>query len=466
MHCRLARFLLLSFLAASVSVASGDWKADIGYTQLLAELGAATPTGANVTASIVEASVNQLSTDYYAVDTTNSQFAGKTITFKSGTWATSGHATNVGSYLFGNTSSLAAGIIEVDNWEANNWIFTGFLNTGSSLEPAVETRDVQNHSWIGNMTTTAGDIDVIRRFDYTIERDNYVAVVGMNNNFSTTVPSLLGHSYNAISVGRSDGSHSAGFTRFDGVGRVAPDIVAPASATSYATPMVGSAAALLLDAAAGNSAYANASNSITVKALLMAGATKDEFPAWDRTPTRPLDEVYGAGELNVYRSYQTLVAGEQDASLTSLVGLTGWDYGTTTGNDLLWFFEVGSGLVLDELSAVLTWNRVITDGITGAGWGDPQSYLANLDLELWSASGFTLDTQLDYSASEVDNVEHIYMQNLAAGRYAFLLPGVGAGTDFALAWYGGATSPIPEPSTVLLLFVGLGAILTLRRRRS
>ena len=103
MHRRIARFLLLSFLAASVSVASGDWKDDIGYTQLLAELGAATPTGANVTASMVEASVNQSSNDYYAVDTGNSQFAGKTITFMSGAWETSWHATNVATYLFGNT---------------------------------------------------------------------------------------------------------------------------------------------------------------------------------------------------------------------------------------------------------------------------------------------------------------------------------------------------------------------------
>ena len=55
----------------------------------------------------------------------------------------------------------------------------------------------------------------------------------------------------------------------------------------------------------------------------MAGATKQEFanwtdPAtteptpnpWNRTPTQPLDDMFGAGELNVYNSYLIQLGGQ------------------------------------------------------------------------------------------------------------------------------------------------------------
>ena len=62
-----------------------------------------------------------------------------------------------------------------------------------------------------------------------------------------------------------------------------------------------------------------------IKAMLMAGATKGEFAnwidpttglvnPWNRTQTRPLDDVFGAGELNVYNSYLIGIGGKQSAS--------------------------------------------------------------------------------------------------------------------------------------------------------
>jgi hypothetical protein len=271
-----------------------------------------------------------------------------------------------------------------------------------------------------------------------IDRDKAIAVVGANNGSSSTLPRLLMHSYNGISVGRTDGNHSAGFTTIDGAGRIKPEIVVPQSATSYATPVVGAAAALLLEQA-NTSAMTDATNPETVKAILLAGATKSEFPSWDRTTTRPLDDIYGAGELNVYRSYHILTAGEQPASPSSVVAAQGWDFNATTAGSNYYFFDVAANTALSELSALLTWHRVITDGdpVSPTIW-DPQSSLADLNLKLYSASGFTLGSLLDSSLSTVDNLEHVYFSSgttaLRAGRYALEVSAAAAGTDYGLAW--------------------------------
>ena len=47
-----------------------------------------------------------------------------------------------------------------------------------------------------------------------------------------------------LAVGLTNGGSSYGPTSVDGTGRVKPDLVTPSSQTSYATPMVASAAAL------------------------------------------------------------------------------------------------------------------------------------------------------------------------------------------------------------------------------
>ena len=65
---------------------------------------------------------------------------------------------------------------------------------------------------------------------------------------------LLGSSFNAIAVGLSNGSAAHGSyplattpdTPYDSGSRTRPDLVAPAGATSCATPMVSSATALLV----------------------------------------------------------------------------------------------------------------------------------------------------------------------------------------------------------------------------
>jgi len=441
MASRIPLIVMWVVLSASAS-AEADWMSDVGYTALAAELGAALPTGAGVVAGQVEGSDAQSD---YAPDGSIPNFNGKTFTFKSGPTNDSNHATTVGRNFYGNTASIAPGIDEIELYEAFPWLTDGGLATSTTSEPAVQAADVQNHSWAGgfaNDSDHADAIDALRRFDYTISRDNYVAAVGLNNGSSTPVPDLLGHAYNAITVGVSSGNHSVGGTRFDGVGRVAPHIVSPRTKTSWATPTVAGAAAMMLEA--GGAMGPGGSESETIRAALLAGATKEEF-AWARTHERPLDDVYGAGELNVQRSYHVMAAGEQEAG-PSPVSRRGWDFNNTSAGDATYFFAVPDGQTIEELSTVLTWNRVITDGNPAPEqWGDPQASLADLQLELWSASGGALLERLDYSESSVDNVEHVYQTYLDGGEYALRVVGDGTPTDYALAWY--TSEPVAPPAS-------------------
>lgn len=461
-HC--AFFIALSL--ALTSCVHAAYKDDIGFTDLLNELGAAMPTGAGIIASQVEAAVS----GNYRPSTTNTQFSDTSFTFMSGASGVSSHATDVGYYLYGNTSSLSPDLNTVESWSANDWLTysgdssdNGVLYTGWNLEPEDRSGiDIENHSWVSAFEDDADNQDALRRYDYVINRDGVVAVVGVNNSSSTDVPNLMAAGYNSIAVGRSDGNHSRGTTQLDTVGRTKPDIVAPLGTTSYATPLVSSAAALLLETIDNTPQLVNADNPESIKAILMAGATKDEFPSWDRTPTRPLDEVYGAGELNIYNSYQILTEGEQLPSVTEDVAETGWDFNqtTTVGDSLNYFFDLETGA--DYLSIILNWNREIQDGINGPGWGTPTAFLADLTLEFYTASGYSLGSLLDFSDSSVDNVEHIYQTSLAAGRYAISVSGDTAGQDFSLAWFSLSTVVIPEPTTGL--FLVLSGVLLLQRR--
>jgi hypothetical protein len=194
----------------------------------------------------------------------------------------------------------------------------------------------------------------------------------------------------------------------------------------------------------------------------MAGATKTEFDgAWDRTTTRPLDDVYGAGELNIQRSHHIMMAGEQNASSSSTVPSMGWDFGVTAASDALYFFDVLPNTQITELSALLTWNRIVSPG---SSWLSMDTTLANLDLRLYQANNFTLGNLLDQSLSTVDNVEHIYLDDiLNPGRYALEVSSNMLNYEYGLAWHS-TTIAVPEPSGVALVAIAAGALMRRRRR--
>ncbi|HMO85479.1 MAG TPA: hypothetical protein PKC18_11230, partial [Lacipirellulaceae bacterium] len=160
---------------------------------------------------------------------------------------------------------------------------------------------------------------------------------------------------------------------------------------------------------------------------------------WSRTPTQPLDDIFGAGELNVYNSYLMLVGGRHAGSTappTTVAKSYGWDYqdrkADATVGDIYYSFEIPVGSTATEFSTILAWNVRVTS-VGGGGVFDPSHSLQNLDLRLYDSTTSFLGTMLDESVSTVDNVEHIYQTNLGPGLYTLVVSGA-ASWDYGLAW--------------------------------
>lgn len=414
----------------------GSYQAAVGWDQLVAELGDAVPLGRGVQVSLIE------SADFlnrYQPDTSNYEFSGKALVAKSRASGDSDHATVVGQLLFGTHSSMARAIDTIHVYHADDWLLSDFLGTGESAAPAVETSRIQNHSWVGTFTDDHKfNVEAVRRLDYAIERDGFVAVVALSND-TTAVRPLLAHSYNAISVGRPDGQHSRDGTWFEGEGRVRPDLVTPGGFfTSYSTPVVSSAVAVLLEAAEGDSRFENVnSKSAVMKAILMAGANKSPFPDWGRSDERPLDPVVGAGQLNVYHSYQVLVAGEHGPGEATNPE-RGWHLGmAVSGETKPYFLSVDREQ--ETFTAHLTWNRLIEPG-EGEDFLDAAIVLPRLECRLVKRNGVDLENELQVSVDPVNNSQHIFVRDLPPGDYALVIERVDEaedeGIEYALAWDG------------------------------
>ena len=451
------RVLLVLVVASS---AAADTFTDIRYTDIVARLGAATPTGAGVVVGQVEAPENAGGS--YAPNATLAEFSGKDFTLYSGTVAASGHATEVGRNLFGNTLSIAPGTTDIHCWNVNTYIGSSWLKVGGTTVPAFPPAGmrVMNHSWIGSFGLAANDNNGLRRIDFIANRDNLVLAVGVNNGAGSAGQPLVAYAYNTIAVGLANGNHSNSPTPagIDGPGRRKPDIVAPGSFTSFSTPVVGAAAALLIDAADSDPATMgnpNAARALTVKTVLMAGTT--HRAGWSNgaatsgaargTTATPLDPLYGADLLNIDRAHMILTAGEQGglpaAQQSFFAPARGWDYipSVVAGSSVYWSFRVHEPI--DELSATASWFRQVATTFAS-------TTLQDLDLRLWKLengvampltgeAGVGVFTSGNVtSESTIDNVEHIHIRGLAAGDYALELarkPGTQIAMPVTVAWY-------------------------------
>jgi hypothetical protein len=478
--------LALTVLSGRSRAALEAWQTAVGYQELLDARGpvipaGGTPGGNGTSVSQVEApqgtqaELNNGQGRYYP-DATAPEFAAagdpldQAVTFVDGNgYASNGissHAgTQVGRYYYGNFFGLSKSANEVVAYDVQRW-FNDQLKVGTNSEPNLHTTrlspsapyvehpvfQVQNHSWV-SIQAQSTDQEALRRFDYAIEVDDMTAVVGANNNFSVfnpnlAHPTLMTHSYNAIVAGLTSGGHSRGVTSgVYGAGRYRPDLVSPGGLTSVATAQISSAATLLRGVATGT----DADSSEVTKAMLLAGATKTEFsgyvePAtgianpWNRTATRPLDDVFGAGELNVYNSYLMTVGGQHAGSTgqpAASVASYGWDYQDRKADaavgDIYYNFEIPTGSTASELSIILAWNVKVTDTNPSPAVFTPQESLQNLDLTLYNSTASFMATQIDQSISSLDNVEHIYQNNLGPGTYTLKVAGA-ANWDYGLAW--------------------------------
>lgn len=455
--------------AASASITD-----DIGYTRLKAELGAKMPDGSGIEVIQVEArGSSEAGGLAYAPAPGNAEFADKTIIDATGQGtAASGHATSVGKIFYGNVSSPASGIKRVDSYLAQDWYVSGFLVPPPVIgelrpQPAMTSSRVGNHSFVGSFGDA--DAELLRRLDWVIETDEFIQVAGFNGG-KTPVAS---GAFNVITVDHTSAARVVGAAPVDEVytgNRPRPNLVVPETNPSRAAPWVSAAVALLIETAHENKRLSddpvqdsvrnrsghviyNAERSEVIKAALMAGADRKTSNAEngdlnayrgsgaDRT-ANGLDRRYGAGQLNIYNSYQIIVAGEQNSDEDRTFGkgridARGFDYDPEFGgafdsnSEATYFFSTGKEK--SRLRASLVWNIDIDGGIENIFVG--AATLHDLNLALYEVSNPDKWKKVDSSESISDNTENLWLTLQNNTDYALRVTGVGAFRhDYALAW--------------------------------
>lgn len=329
----------------------------------------------------------------------------------------SSHADTVAGYFYGLPAGLATNIAQVNNYEAG-YFYNSII---ASLTPPNINDRVVNQSF--NFSATSSQQQAIdSNYDNYAAQYNTLFVSGVGNGGAVNPPATC---YNGVGVGAYGGGSSMGPTPDNG--RAKPDLTAPAAVTSYSTPQVAGAAALLAQAGLrgdGGSDTNSAADIRAIKALLLNGAIKPTD--WTNATSSPLDARYGAGVLNVFNSYKQLTGGKQayvaatsvsagsphppTAATGTLSTLSGWDFNTITSSHTSdgvnhYYFNVTNTAsnATFTATATLVWNRQLNK--TG---------INNLDLFLYEANSGTL---IAASTSTVDNVEHLFVSKMLAGRY-------------------------------------------------
>jgi len=353
---------------------------------------------------------------------------GSTNSFPNSLSSESGHADGVAGNFYGIPSGVATNLAHVDNYDADY-----FYNSNVAAPILSDINDaVANQSFIFcnadySHLALSDEESVDTQYDDYAAQYNTLFVSGAGNGGPTNQARVYPAAtcYNGLGVAAYGGSSCIGPTLDNG--RCKPDITAPAGVTSFSTPLVAGAAAILVQAASRGDGGANtnaAGDLRTLKALLLNGAIKPNKPnPWTNGTASPLDARYGAGVVNVFNSWAQLRGG-QHACITSTTNnsggahppgantnneptLSGWDYAaisTRATNDTVnhYFFDLPARETY-TLTATLVWNR--QSGASG---------INNLNLFLYNTANSNLVT---CSTSLVDNVEHIYLPQLAAGRY-------------------------------------------------
>ena len=455
----------------NLSTAYAGYKDDVEFKRLEEEV-ITLPDGEGIRVTQIEAGDNA-----WMPDPSLPQFSEKNIIDKSGInpGQYSTHATSVGGIFYGNTSSMTPGINSIDSFSAIDWLTSGFLNTmNNTQKPFTTSARVANHSWIGSFSGDTYTRDALRRLDWVIDQDEYIQVAALSNG-SANRP-LFSSSFNAITVGRTDNGHGHGLSGVDTIytsSRVSPNIVAPMSTTSSATPVVASGATLLVHLGHNNPTLSsdpelsyfinrnnkiiyNAERSEVIKAALMAGADRwtcnsgnaniiDYRSDETNMASNGLDSRYGAGQINIYQSYHIINAGEQNSyddyeNGGGEIGLYGFDYDPCFGGENncnstgSYYFTTDSEHI--RLSVNLSWN-IMVDG--GGTWNfNGTATLYDLDLILFDITDPDNHVMITSSESRTENSENIWILLEQNRDYLLeVVPGEEEGMfrwDYALAW--------------------------------
>ncbi len=216
-----------------------------------------------------------------------------------------------------------------------------------------------------------------------------------------------------------------------------------------------------------------------LKAGLLNGATKTAD--WTHTSTDPLDAASGAGVVNVKNSFDMLAGGQHARSASDLTALNaistspaftspvtslnGWDLASltaSTSKDAVnhYFFDLSSETSL-TLTATLTWNSIVN---LPAG----TDRISNFDFVLVDTVSHSIVWS---SASTTQNVEHIYLTNLAGSKYdlqvilhgGFGTPGLTDTYAAVWSWESSGIAPVPESDFVWM--IGFTAMLFAVQKR-
>jgi hypothetical protein len=215
--------------------------------------------------------------------------------------------------------------------------------------------------------------------------------------------------------------------------RCKPDIVAPGNClaaienkpnvyeptgnwSSFSTQIVAGTIGLLvqkakLDPNLSPAISPNAGNCV-IKAILLNSA--DKLPFWhkgrlqtDDDHTAPLDYIQGAGLLNAVGAYSHLTSGPNEPGDVST---TGWDLNQLYSSPGLEnVYKITLAEPADKfITTTLVWNKHFDRTYPFEPAPEKDS---NLRLEVWAVDPNNPgnDYLLDYSDSNVDNVEHIYI---------------------------------------------------------
>ncbi len=138
----LGAFCILTSLLASQNAFGQDWRDTIGYAKLKELFKDKLEDGSG--------SAFPWSNRAVALIPPTQMSSGKTLKFLADVkGGPSGHATTVGSILFGKTKGLVPGVTDITTFEATEWV-TKRSQLGTRKDPSANPYAVQNHSYIGN----------------------------------------------------------------------------------------------------------------------------------------------------------------------------------------------------------------------------------------------------------------------------------------------------------------------------
>lgn len=449
---RVAILILLG--GAGLAFADGpvvNFPLETGYDRLCQRWHNPFPiNGATIVMGQAEANLNGA----YLPDVTNPDFSHVTFQVVDGDSPVSGHATDVGTMLYGDPPlSLTSAIPQVKLYKADLSLNSGFLvsSTGLNwLDPAGPVDlgvDILNNSWVINTSVSAIATQLVRRADWIADAYDIVVVAGIPNDPTSPISQLFGSMYNGITVGLTDGECSHGPTVFqetDGVtaGRCKPDIVAPLPVVSAATPLISCYAAMLLDevhlrVAGGQTSFAKGTKPVVIKSILQTGANK--LPGWAKgdpttttdDETSPLDWQQGAGQVDIDHSELILSTGAQSPGWVNWLGWT-YEASIAPGDTRLYYFILNQDTAR-RFAATLNWDRKISS--TGVAQTVDYAVLPHLQLEFYSVASDGTISFAQASRSAVDNLQHIALPTLANGIYILRVINVGdQPTDYGFSW--------------------------------